>query len=622
MITTIIRKPKSVFATIILLSIIVGGFYVRISGARFGLPDLLHPDEARIVLDSMSMGQRASLIPEDINYPLFHKYFLLLSYGLYFLFGVVVGEFQDKVDFAVKFLQDPSRIIFLSRIVTAFIGTLSIFVAYYLGKLIDKSKTTGLLAALFVAVEWQLVFESQYAVHQTLSGFSSLLAFFGMSLMCIKRETRSYIVGGLTIGFAVASHQTTILLFPAILFLFIADIFQNGQAKRHIIKNWMIYSIIALFVGTLGNLNWFFRFERSLNFFLQGSGAGKVAFSSAPYFSYNIPSIIYWYFSEILRRDYFIGVIVLFSSIMALVRRKKIDVMYLIVSLTYFAFFYQWTYRWMHLFVGLIPISMIFAAREFSSLTKRIKIQGFSLFLISLSLVIPNLTDIYKANRLKMLPETRQMAREWIMENIPDGTKIAIDYPAYSVSLPSAYPVMLRNRIARNYFDAQVPEEVRSRFLSGIYSDKKYEVVDMIDSKTEPVWPDDMPEDDVLKASKSATMRDVYAYFNFKPIDKLRDDGVKYIVINSYTYGMALTNDDPRKIFLMNYYLKDDVTPFAYNTDFIHRNTQHELIYYMVKRERDYFLPLLNNEIHGIKLVKEFNPVNRLGPVVKIFQII
>jgi len=621
MLKTFVNRPRDVFIPIILILIFIVGFFVRSSGAKFGLPDLLHPDEARIVLDSMSMGQRMSPIPEDINYPLFHKYFLLVSYGIYFVFGLVFGFFKDKTDFAVRFLQDPSTVIYISRIVTSIMGTLTIVVAYHWGKFVNKSKVAGLVAAIFVVLEWQLVFESQYAVHQTLSGLSSLLAFLGMSMMCINQERKSYIIGGLTIGFAVASHQTTILLFPAILFLFITDLTRYKVNKSIVFKNWMLYSLFALLIGTMGNLNWIFRFERSLSFFLQGSGAGKVAFSSAPFFSYNIPSIMYWYFTELLKRDYFIGLMVLYSAVVAIVRRKKLDVLYIIVLLTYFVFFYKWTYRWMHLFVGLIPISMMFASREYFRIAKKVGFNGVVLFLFTALLVVPNLWNIVKADQLKQLPETRQVAREWILKYIPENTKIAIDYPAYSVSLPTAYPLMLRNRIARNYFDTQVPPDVRNEFLSLMNGVKKYDLVDMIDSRTEPVWPKDMPREAIERASKSTTMRDIYAYFNFKPIRQLKDEGVKYIVINSYTYGMALTIDDPRKTFLMNYYLKDDVIPFAYNTGSVHVSTQHELLFYMVRRERDYFLQLLNNEIDGISLIQEFYPQNNLGPVVKIYKV-
>jgi hypothetical protein len=234
---------------------------------------------------------------------------------------------------------------------------------------------------------------------------------------------------------------------------------------------------------------------------------------------------------------------------------------------------------------------------------------------------IPNVLDILKADHLKQRPETRQIAKEWIINNIPYDTKIAVDYPAYAVPLPSVYPIMLRNRVAKNYFDNQLSDEVRSKFFSFSNNEKYYRVVDMIDSKSDPVWPENMPREAVERASKSTTLRDIYSYFNFKPIEFLIMDGVNYFVITSYTYGMALTNDDPRKVFLMNYYLKDDVIPFSYNSGSITPNSQHELMYYVIERERNYFLQLLDNKIKGVTLIKEFLPENNIGPVVKIYKV-
>ena len=274
----------------------------------------------------------------------------------------------------------------------------------------------------------------------------------------------------------------------------------------------------------------------------------------------------------------------------------------------------------MHLFIGLLSISMLFAAKEFYGFISKQKIGNYFLILISIILIIPNIVDISKANQLKQQPETRQIARKWIVENIPYNSTIAVDYPAYAVSLPSAYPVMLRNRVAMQYFDSQLSKDVRDGFLNSLNENNTYKIIDMIDSKSYPIWPQNMPTDAINIASKSATMRDLYAYFNFKSIDNLKNEGVQYIVLTSYTYGMALTNDDPRKRFLMNYYLKDNVIPFSYNSGRISKNTQHELMFYVVEREKNYFLQFLDNKIKGVKLIKEFYPNNNIGPEIKIYE--
>lgn len=612
------KRLQSIFLALI----VAVALLVRLGGVKFGLPELMHTDEARIILDSMSMGQRMSPLSEDVNYPLFTKYILTISYGVFFVVGSLIGLFRDRVDFAVQFLIDPSSIVLLSRIIMAILGTAGVIVAYYWGKLVDRSVKTGLVAALFISVEWQLVLESQYTLHQTLAALTSALAFLGMSLICSSGNKKAYVIGGATLGLAIASHQTTILLFPAILYLVICDFIKKKNSWSEIVKGWGLYSVLALSIGILGNLNYIFQFDKSLKFFLQGTGAAKVAFSSASYFSYDLPSIIIWYFAEFLRRNYFIGLLVFLGIATSLIRRKKLDIMYLIVSLTYFAFFYRWAFRWMHLFVGLIPISLFFAAKTFTNLTNKFRLPATAIFISFFLIVSPNMIDLVKMNLNKQNDETRQLARKWIEQYIPRGTKIAVDYPAHAVSLDTKYPTLLRNRVAMNYFDNSIPQSMKDMYFQLKDSGNTYEVVDMIDSRSEPVWPDFMPKEAVKRAASNPTMRDIYGYFNFKPINQISPERPKYIVITSYTYGMFLYSDDPRKVYLANTYIKDDILPFFNQGHEVEFGTQHELMYYVIKRGRDYFLQLLDNKVAGIKLIKEFYPnKNTSGPVVKIYSV-
>jgi len=615
-------KKDNSLIPVLFVFILLLGFFVRLAGVNFGLPNLIHTDEARIILDSMSMGQRMSLLSEDVNYPLFTKYMFTISYGLYYVVGLLSGLFKDRVDFAAQFLANPSNVVYLSRVVMSIAGSIVMIIAFFWGKIIDKSERTGLIAALFAAVEWQLVLESQYALHQTLAALGSLLAFFGISLLCISRDKKSYVTAGLTMGVAISSHQTAVLLLPAIFFLFISDFLDKKMSKPILINNWLRFALMAAMIGALGNLNFIFQFQRSINFFLQGSGAAKVAFSSTPFFSYDIPSIAWWYVSEFVRRNYAIGLLSVVSLLLSLRNRKKLDTVYLITFVTYLIFFRTWAFRWMHLFVSFIPISIIFGARTLSRLTERLNFSKPILLIICTILAVPNLLDLIKMNINKQTPETRQLASEWIRNNIPSGTKIAVDYPAHAVPIQSAYPTMLRNRVAMAYFDKSVSKEIKDRYAEMTNKNSAYDVIDMIDSRNSPIWPGDMPSEMVNRASSSATMRDVYSYFYFKPLPEIRSEGAKYIVLTSYTYGMFLLSSDIRKEPLANTYIKDDVIPFFNHDGVVSVGTQHELMYYVAKRGRDYFTQLLDSKISGVKLIKEFFPNDSgYGPAVKIYSI-
>lgn len=133
-----------------LLLIFCLGFTLRAMGIGYGLPYLSHPDEARIVLDTLSMGHRHSLLPVRIDYPLLFRYLLLFIYGIYYLLGRLFHFFSGPYDFALKFLIDPTGIYLVSRMVNVIIGSVMAIPAYMLGKNIFKDKRIGVVSFIFV----------------------------------------------------------------------------------------------------------------------------------------------------------------------------------------------------------------------------------------------------------------------------------------------------------------------------------------------------------------------------------------------------------------------------------------------------------------------------------------
>ena len=80
---------------------------MRFAGIGYGLPHLSHPDENRIILDTLSMGHRGSLLPERPDYALLYRYLLLGLFGIYYILGYLTGAFSTPLDFARDFLLDP-----------------------------------------------------------------------------------------------------------------------------------------------------------------------------------------------------------------------------------------------------------------------------------------------------------------------------------------------------------------------------------------------------------------------------------------------------------------------------------------------------------------------------------
>ncbi|MBU1016811.1 glycosyltransferase family 39 protein [Patescibacteria group bacterium] len=610
---------KKIIFTITLIFILLIGAVLRLSGIKYGTPDLFHPDETRIILDTLSMIQRLSPISENINYPSLFKYILAITYGLAFFFGKIFGIYQDKFDFAIRFLVDPSRILILSRITTCVLGCVTIVIGYLWGLKIKKSHCVGLIAAIFLAVEWQLVLESQFVLHQTLSALASLIAFFGINLIFVNKNPKTYAFSGFLFGIALSSHHTTVLLVPTLLYTIIKTT-RDEKNKKTVIKGWVLFALFSFLFGVVGNLNWIFKFKSSLDFLLQGSGAGKVAFSSTPYFSYTIPSITLWLVKELVTFDNLLGIILLIGIIKSLKNRSRSDISYLILIVTYLIFYHNWAFRWMHLFVSLIPIMCLKGAEALFLLLKKIKASGKLSLILVIAIIAPNIVQLSKFNNAKNFPETRQVAKSWIEDNIPPNTRIAVDWAAYAVPIKSDIPMILKNKIAEKYYQDMVPSNIKDAYLSTISDKPKYQIYQMIESLDNPHWPIIMPTDKIALASKEPVFMDLYSYFNFVPLAKLKENNVEYLVIESYTYGLFLESSDVDKEYLHNVYYKDQIAQFSNHDGKIATGTQHELLYYLAKGGRDYFKTIMNEQ-KEIKLIKEFRPTkNQIGPVVRIYQ--
>ncbi|MDD5255809.1 MAG: hypothetical protein PHR11_07160, partial [Candidatus Omnitrophica bacterium] len=113
------NKPRIIF----FLFVFALALCLRLGGIGYGLPDLSHPDEARVILDTLSMGHRMSLLPERPDYALLYRYFLLFLFGVYFVIGKIAGAFKGTVDFALNFMINPSQIYLIARSVSVLAGT-------------------------------------------------------------------------------------------------------------------------------------------------------------------------------------------------------------------------------------------------------------------------------------------------------------------------------------------------------------------------------------------------------------------------------------------------------------------------------------------------------------------
>jgi len=167
---------RSTLEFLALLSILVLGAALRFWNISIGLPTLYVHDEI------FEVHRALELLRGEYNfYRAKGMYFYLLSImsGFYGAWSVFQGYFSDLGSFIAYSLVHPGDIILLGRILTAVLGTGSIFLIYRLGKIIfPHGSPASLLLALVWATCSLAAWLSRWGLIETTLVVFGLLSFF------------------------------------------------------------------------------------------------------------------------------------------------------------------------------------------------------------------------------------------------------------------------------------------------------------------------------------------------------------------------------------------------------------------------------------------------------------
>jgi len=598
------------------------GFTLRLLGISYGLPYLSHPDEARVILDTLSMGHRFSLLPFRPDYALIYRYFLLFIYGLYYLIGKVFNLFSGPYDFALKFLINPTNIYLISRFLSVLFGSLIAIPAYLIGEKIFQSEKIGVVSFIFVIFEFQLLQHSQWTLYPIFLSFFSLVVFYFI-FRVIKKPTRgNFIFCGLFCGLAISVQNQGIFLIPPLIMAYILIFKLNIREIRLKLFFELVFislSCLALF-SLLGNLYWLFIFKKSLAKTLELWGVTRVGFSSAPPYSYNIISMFTWFITELIRQDLLLGIIMVFGLVYSIWRRKPYDYIFISFIIPYLYFISKWAFRNLHDMLSLLPIMCVFAARSIVELTER-KLRTKYLYVVTLLIISPLFYQALLIDARKLKKDTRILAKEWIEKNIPAGSRIGVDWSVFSVPLENDTPFLLRNPIAKKYYEDNLKSFLGKGYQDYLDSKITYKTYELMLWTDLPLWPKDMPSKVIEEAQKYPVYRDLYSRFIFKDIDKVINDE-DYVILTSYTWGMFLGQTDKATTNFFNPFIKDRTYLNYAHSKYYIDDKRHGLIFYLIRQGRDFYEIVLNNKSNNFQLIKEFSPGNNLGPIIKIFKVI
>jgi 4-amino-4-deoxy-L-arabinose transferase-like glycosyltransferase len=413
---------------VLLAATLLLAFALRVWGSDFGLPayTLYHPDEHALVERAARILWTGDWNLQRFNYPPAYAYVQVIGYAAYFLYGVTQDLWQYVPTFAVPNYYE------VGRMLTAVFGTLTVLVVYLTGRQFS-GRRTGLLAAVLLGANYLHIIHSHYATFDVMVGFWAALTLLFSELLRDRQKAKWYLLAGLCAGLAGATKYNGAVAFVLPI---LAHILASTWGEWGWLNGRLFLACGAFLVGffggnpfALGNLP---DFLRDLATVLYHYGTQHPGFEGKANWR--------WYPSVFLTSADGPWVIVGTLGLLGLLLKEwRKGLLLVAFPIIYCLMVSRFIVRFERNMVPLLSFLAIgggwlidkgadLLARRFrrSQLLSSIFVAVGTALLICLPLVAS-----VSLNKVLSQTDHRELAGQWVEENVAEGSKIAIEH--YSI---------------------------------------------------------------------------------------------------------------------------------------------------------------------------------------------
>jgi hypothetical protein len=473
----IICQPR----TWLLATLLIIGFFLRVWGIGFGLPYKYHIDEPGYVTFAWMLGHMHFASHPPI--PTGFSYILVGEYGIFYMVTRLFGFYQSGKEFAMAQMANQTALYLMARLTSAFLGTATILVVWMIGRR-AYDKTTGLLAATFLAFTFLHARNSHYAVPDVAVTFWLALALFFSVLTLQRGLLRDHVMAGFFVGIAIATKWSiAILLFPLLWAYIGATTTTWHNLRRAAITKANLAGMASVVLGVVvGDPQLLTDFE---GFLMNGVFREYAAGQQGGFLGMEIDNVPGWIFYLKTLRWGMGDVLVLFSIIgflFAMYRHSKEDILFLSFALPYYGLMGAMGHMFARYAIPLLVPLLLFAARLASATLARVAVIEWRWKALTVLFTIVAVSqpayDTIRHDVLLTKTDTRTIAKEWIEKNIPPGSKIAEEWHTpelcdqFESALSPCYDVMvvafLRDRPLEYYVGQGIDFLIASNFMYDI----------------------------------------------------------------------------------------------------------------------------------------------------------
>jgi 4-amino-4-deoxy-L-arabinose transferase-like glycosyltransferase len=594
---------KNLSITIIVLLAVV----LRVIGIWHDYPFSFYPDEAHFVKRALSFGS-FDFNPHWFHKPAFYMYLLFVDYGIFFIVGKIFGLWQAVSDFAVYYITNPGPFYLIGRLTTMIFGVATIVVVYFLGERYIK-KNSGLVAALFLTLSYGHVVACQDIKADIPASFFAILSMYYLIKYLDDNQRVNLLIAAGIAGIGTSTKgYPIIMLFPLCVALVLTTFTSFHENKKRLSE------FIKTFFFMMGSF-WALRFVSSPYNFIdplgrkatfQGLGVlwSKVArlfgvqpIASPDDFISQKVDILTGFFSYIKvlcasnGLGWFLCSIGLLGCLHIVFLKKRSLIVFVLYPLSFatISIFTYPGYAEARHQLPLYPFLALCAGVLITWIINYLSgIQQKIIICVFLALLFFPLQEILKRGFFVSKQDTRNLARIWIINNIPAKTKLIMDENGpYLLPTKDNIKRMLDTSLQADphgQFTAHYDKYLHYQILAAERS-----VVYDIDEVRLPWWRSKFIQEGKheLVSDYDADMANPLKKVGVHPLLYYIENGYQYAVVHSDWYGPYFKTGSQQSINFPSFH-----------------QFYHELF------ERG-------------ELIKEFTPEdgNRPGPVVKIFKI-